>query len=379
MEGKPENDQIEGFENKKSSNIGLGKLNLRDDNDPVNEQRNLAEKNEFLQSQLRALKEELACSRDDQAETTMDKIDGESIKQGRDKFNTLGVVREIDPVNERLTLAEKNKFVQSELRSLEEELALTRDDKTETIHKENVKQSRQSLQVVRKRNTKRLVDQFESEHGLFWHQNCIPIPEPIPEHGLFWHQKCIPIPVLDLTTELRELNLEIIANDSRCSSSSYSSSSSILYLPPSISADTGIVPNAPDSGIVPDAPDSGAKPRRPLSKVERTEDVQADNIEALRLELRQQRLDIAHGGTRTPSSYNLPISADWRWPHAYQIFKIPPHTTCFVLNGAMKISCQEKSMTVKARFCPLDEFDEVATTLRKQKKVNIQSEMIWPW
>ena len=194
----------------------------------------------------------------------MDKIDREDIKQGKDKFKTLELVRKIDLINGRLRRTEKDELLQRQLRSLKEELALTMDDKTTST----------------------------------------------------------------------------------------------------------------DSGIVPDAPDLG-----PLSKVEWTEDVQADNIEALKLEFRQQRLDIAHGGirARTPSSYNLPISADWRWPHAYQIFKIPPHTTCFVLNGAMKISCQEKSMTVKARFCPLDEFDEVATTLRKQKMVIIQSEFFWPW
>merc|ERR1712029_731878 len=42
--------------------------------DPVNERLTLAEKNERLQSQLRSLKDELADTRDDQQETTMDKI-----------------------------------------------------------------------------------------------------------------------------------------------------------------------------------------------------------------------------------------------------------------------------------------------------------------
>jgi len=74
-----------------------------------------------------------------------------------------------DPVNERLTLAERNERLQSQLRSLKEDLAHTRDDAGETtmdrIHKENVKQGRdkyKTLREVRKGNTKRRVDQFEN-------------------------------------------------------------------------------------------------------------------------------------------------------------------------------------------------------------------------
>jgi len=74
-----------------------------------------------------------------------------------------------DPVNERLTLAEKNERLQSQLRSLKDELADTRDDQQETtmdkIHRENVKQGRdkyKTLREVRKGNTKRRVDQFEN-------------------------------------------------------------------------------------------------------------------------------------------------------------------------------------------------------------------------
>jgi len=74
-----------------------------------------------------------------------------------------------DPVNERLTLAEKNERLQSQLRSLKEDLANTRDDQQETtmdkIHRENVKQGRdkyKTLREVRKGNTKRRVDQFEN-------------------------------------------------------------------------------------------------------------------------------------------------------------------------------------------------------------------------
>lgn len=74
-----------------------------------------------------------------------------------------------DPVNERLTLAERNERLQSQLRSLKDELSTTRDDTGETtmdrIHKENVKQGRdkyKTLREVRKGNTKRRVDQFEN-------------------------------------------------------------------------------------------------------------------------------------------------------------------------------------------------------------------------
>jgi len=62
-------------------------------NDPVNERITLAEKNERLQNQLKSLKEDLANTRDDQQETTMDKIHKENVKQGRDKYKTLREVR----------------------------------------------------------------------------------------------------------------------------------------------------------------------------------------------------------------------------------------------------------------------------------------------
>jgi len=62
-------------------------------NDPVNERITLAEKNERLQHQLKSLKEDLANTRDDQQETTMDKIHKENVKQGRDKYKTLREVR----------------------------------------------------------------------------------------------------------------------------------------------------------------------------------------------------------------------------------------------------------------------------------------------
>ena len=85
-------------------------------------------------------------------------------------------------------MAEKNERLQSQLRSLKEDLANTRDDQVkyqiiimavfcniccqlqqettmDKIHRENVKQGRdkyKTLREVRKGNTKRRVDQFEN-------------------------------------------------------------------------------------------------------------------------------------------------------------------------------------------------------------------------
>merc|ERR1712168_83796 len=72
-----------------------------------------------------------------------------------------------DPVDDRLTLAERNERLQNQLRSLKDELSHTTVESGETtmdrIHKENVKQGRdkyKTLREVRKGNTKRRVDQF---------------------------------------------------------------------------------------------------------------------------------------------------------------------------------------------------------------------------
>eukprot|EP00096_Caligus_rogercresseyi_P015412 TRINITY_DN784_c0_g2_i4.p1 TRINITY_DN784_c0_g2~~TRINITY_DN784_c0_g2_i4.p1 ORF type:complete len:505 (-),score=222.48 TRINITY_DN784_c0_g2_i4:311-1825(-) len=74
-----------------------------------------------------------------------------------------------DPVSDRLLLVERNVRLQTQLKSLKEDLAHTRDEGEETtmdrIHKENVKQGRdkyKTLREVRKGNTKRRVDQFEN-------------------------------------------------------------------------------------------------------------------------------------------------------------------------------------------------------------------------
>lgn len=74
-----------------------------------------------------------------------------------------------DPVNDRLTLAERSERLQNQLKSLKEDLDHTRTASAETtmdrIHKENVRQGRdkyKTLREVRKGNTKRRVDQFEN-------------------------------------------------------------------------------------------------------------------------------------------------------------------------------------------------------------------------
>lgn len=61
--------------------------------DPVEERRTLAEKNERLHDQLKALKQDLAQSRDETKETAMDKIHRENVRQGRDKYKTLREIR----------------------------------------------------------------------------------------------------------------------------------------------------------------------------------------------------------------------------------------------------------------------------------------------
>merc|ERR1719312_1861837 len=98
-----------------------------DVSDPVNERITIAEKNERLQSQLKSLKEDLVASRDNEAETTTDKIHKENVKQGRDKYKTLREVRKGN-TKRRVDQFER---LQSQLRSLKEDLANTRDDQAE--------------------------------------------------------------------------------------------------------------------------------------------------------------------------------------------------------------------------------------------------------
>jgi len=75
----------------------------------------------------------------------------------------------IDPINDRVTLAERNLHLADQLLALKQDLAQSRDETKETamdrIHRENVRQGRdkyKTLREIRKGNTKRRVDQFEN-------------------------------------------------------------------------------------------------------------------------------------------------------------------------------------------------------------------------
>ncbi|XP_020713934.1 moesin/ezrin/radixin homolog 1 isoform X2 [Ceratitis capitata] len=74
-----------------------------------------------------------------------------------------------DPIEDRRTLAERNERLHDQLKALKQDLAQTRDESKETqndkIHRENVRQGRdkyKTLREIRKGNTKRRVDQFEN-------------------------------------------------------------------------------------------------------------------------------------------------------------------------------------------------------------------------
>merc|ERR1712021_77367 len=76
---------------------GEHSTDLRDNddeiNDPVDDRLTLAQRNERLQNQLRSLKDELKDETVESGETTMDRIHKENVKQGRDKYKTLREVR----------------------------------------------------------------------------------------------------------------------------------------------------------------------------------------------------------------------------------------------------------------------------------------------
>ncbi|XP_037963751.1 moesin/ezrin/radixin homolog 1 isoform X1 [Plutella xylostella] len=78
-----------------ASDSGGGELSRAPDDlvDPVHERRTLQQRNERLHNQLKALKEDLAQSRDETKETSMDKIHRENVRQGRDKYKTLREIR----------------------------------------------------------------------------------------------------------------------------------------------------------------------------------------------------------------------------------------------------------------------------------------------
>lgn len=90
-----ENEHDDDDENDEMSNGDVSRDLATDSDivDPVEERRTLAERNERLQNQLKSLKEDLAQTRDETKETTMDKIHRENVRQGRDKYKTLREIR----------------------------------------------------------------------------------------------------------------------------------------------------------------------------------------------------------------------------------------------------------------------------------------------
>jgi radixin len=83
-------DDDESVPNGHSQDLASGDIDYED---PVEGMKTQAEKNERLQNQLRMLKQDLAESRDETKETTLDKIHKENVRQGRDKYKTLREIR----------------------------------------------------------------------------------------------------------------------------------------------------------------------------------------------------------------------------------------------------------------------------------------------
>ncbi|XP_046391936.1 moesin/ezrin/radixin homolog 1 isoform X1 [Ischnura elegans] len=94
----PQHHHLEEDENGENDEMPNGDVSkdLQTDDaivDPVEERRTLAERNERLHSQLKALKQDLAQTRDETKETPMDRIHRENVRQGRDKYKTLREIR----------------------------------------------------------------------------------------------------------------------------------------------------------------------------------------------------------------------------------------------------------------------------------------------
>ncbi|XP_045534848.1 moesin/ezrin/radixin homolog 1 isoform X3 [Papilio machaon] len=89
-DGEPDAEGSDG-----GSESGGGELARGPDDlvDPLDARRTLAERSERLHNQLKALKQDLAQSRDETKETAMDKIHRENVRQGRDKYKTLREIR----------------------------------------------------------------------------------------------------------------------------------------------------------------------------------------------------------------------------------------------------------------------------------------------
>lgn len=88
-----EDEQDDDVSNGENGDVSRDLATDEDIKDPVEDRRTLAERNERLHDQLKALKQDLAQSRDDTKETVNDKIHRENVRQGRDKYKTLREIR----------------------------------------------------------------------------------------------------------------------------------------------------------------------------------------------------------------------------------------------------------------------------------------------
>ena len=46
-------------------------------------------------------------------------------------------------------------------------------------------------------------------------------------------------------------------------------------------------------------------------------------------------------------------------------------SSCSILNGALHITCSEQGMTVQARLCPEEDFEDIAGQLSQKKGVKV--------
>ena len=69
---------------------------------------------------------------------------------------------------------------------------------------------------------------------------------------------------------------------------------------------------------------------------------------------------------RFPKRHSFPAKEN---ESQFQIFTTKKNSTLPILDGAMKITCGETAMSVKARLCTHDDFGPVQTTLQDNDKV----------
>ena len=54
---------------------------------------------------------------------------------------------------------------------------------------------------------------------------------------------------------------------------------------------------------------------------------------------------------------------------SYEVISVSPMSSRSVLDKALQISCSTEGMIVKARFCPLEDFKDIATELSRNNGV----------